>query len=320
MEPKVNFTLVGLFVFLLGAALVAVVLWLSRADYRGVYDRYYVYMTESVSGVSPDSSVKYRGVDVGRVKEIVLNPDNPEQVRLSLDLVRGTPIKEDTVAVLETRGLTGLTTVNLTGGSRDSPPLAVKPGEKYPVIQTRPSFFLRLDNAISRILSDESLPVLLRNLNSLAGDARTMVDAQSRADLKRILRNLADVTQMLAKHREELGAAIVKAGTALDRFAVLGDTIDDRLPEILDQAKLSLQSFQSMTRDIARTSASVQSALDGNRAGLEQLTGETLPETGMLVSELRQLTATVQRLAQELEREPSALLFGRANPTRGPGE
>ena len=320
MEPKVNYTLVGLFVFLLGAAAVAVVLWLSRTDYRGAYDRYYTYMTESVSGLSPDASVKYRGVDVGRVKEIVLNPKNPEQVRLALDLVRGTPIKEDTVAVLETQGLTGLTTVNLMGGTRDSPPLTVKPGEDYPVIRTRPSFFSRLDSAISRILSDESLPVLLTNLNNLASDARGLVDAQSRADLKRLLGNLASITQTLATHREELGAAIAKADTTLDRLASLGKKMDDQLPEVIDQARVSIRSFQSMTQDIARTSASIHSVLEGNRADLEQFTGQTLADTGLLVADLRQLTATLQRLAQELETEPSILVFGRAHPTRGPGE
>ena len=50
MEPKVNYTLVGLFIALLGAALLAGVLWLSQTDYRGVYDRYYTYMEESVVG------------------------------------------------------------------------------------------------------------------------------------------------------------------------------------------------------------------------------------------------------------------------------
>ena len=155
MEPKVNYTLVGLFVALLGTALLAGVVWLSRTDYRGVYDRYYTYMTESVSGLSADSAVKYRGVDVGRVKEITLNPENPEEVRIALDLVRGTPVKVDTVAVLETQGLTGISTVNLTGGSRDAPPLAAKPGEKFLVIQSRPSFFFRLDLALSRVLEDQ---------------------------------------------------------------------------------------------------------------------------------------------------------------------
>ena len=187
MEPKVNYTLVGLFIALLGAGLLAGVLWLSRTDYRGVYDRYYTYMDESVTGLSNDSSVKYRGVDVGRVKESILNPDNPEQVRIALDLVRGTPIKEDTVAVLETQGLTGITTVNLTGGTRAAPLLKAKPGENFPVIKSQPSFYTQLSRSLARLTANEQLPELLANLNNLTQDARGLLDAQSRADLKRIL-------------------------------------------------------------------------------------------------------------------------------------
>ena len=320
MEPKVNYTLVGLFVALLGSALLAGVLWLSRTDYRGVYDRYYTYMTESVSGLSADSAVKYRGVDVGRVKEIRLNPKNPEEVRIALDLLRGTPVKKDTVAVLETQGLTGIATVNLTGGSRDAAILTVKPGEQFPVIQSRPSFFFRLDNALSRVLDNESLARLLANLNDLAQDARGVVDAQSRADLKRILADLAKIIATLSSRRAELGEGIARADAALEHFADLSKKIDERLPELMDQAKTGIRSFSGMTEEIERTSAALQSALDENRSEIGQFTGQTLAETGGLVADLRQLTATLQRLAQELEREPNALIFGRRRPARGPGE
>ena len=320
MEPKVNYTVVGLFVTLLGTALLAGVLWLSRTDYRGVYDRYYTYMTESVTGLSTDSAVKYRGVDVGRVKEIVLNPKNPEEVRIALDLVRGTPVKADTVALLETQGLTGIATVNLTGGSRDAPFLTVKPGAEFPVIKSRPSFFSRLDNALSRVLDDESLPRLLANLNDLAQDARGVVDLQSRADLKRILADLAKVTGALSSRRAELGDGIARADAAFEHFADLSKKMDEQLPELLDQGKASIRSIRHMTEEIARTSASIQSALDENRSEIGQFTGQTLAEAGSLVSDLRQLTATLQRLAQDLEREPNVLIFGRSRPGRGPGE
>ena len=83
---------------------------------------------------------------------------------------------------------------------------------------------------------------------------------------------------------------------------------------------MSLRAFENMSLDIARTSASLDSALDSNRSNIEQFTGQTLAETGVLVSDLRQLTAKLQGLAEELEREPSALIFGRARPIRGPGE
>ncbi|MDP2786291.1 MAG: MCE family protein, partial [Sulfurimicrobium sp.] len=62
METKVNYTIVGLFVILLFAALVAGILWLSGgAQYRKTYDTYLAYMNESVSGLNLNAPVKYRG-------------------------------------------------------------------------------------------------------------------------------------------------------------------------------------------------------------------------------------------------------------------
>jgi phospholipid/cholesterol/gamma-HCH transport system substrate-binding protein len=53
---------------------------------------------------------------------------------------------------------------------------------------------------------------------------------------------------------------------------------------------------------------------------LEQFSRNTLAETSLLVAELRQLTATLNRVAQDLEREPNALVLGRARRPKGPGE
>jgi len=320
MEPKVNYTLVGLFIALLGVALLAGILWLSRTDYRGVYDRYYTYMDESVTGLSNDSSVKYRGVDVGRVKEAILNPDNPEQVRIALDLVRGTPVKEDTFAVLETQGLTGITTVNLRGGSRAAPLLKAKPGETYPVIKSQPSLYAQLGTSLGRLMANEKLPALLANLDNLTQEARGMLDAQSRADFKRMLGDLAQITKVIAGRRLELADSIVKADATLDRFAAAGKTLNERLPGILDESTAGLRALRDATSEIKRAGASLGATVEGSRGDIAQFTGQTLPESALLITEMRQLTATLQRLASELEREPSALVFGRAQPVRGPGE
>jgi phospholipid/cholesterol/gamma-HCH transport system substrate-binding protein len=320
MEPKVNYTLVGLFIALLGAATVTGVLWLSRTDYRGVYVRYYTFMDESVSGLSRDSYVKYQGVEVGRVKEIALDPNNPEQVRLGLDLVRGTPVKEDTMAVLETQGLTGITIVNLRGGSRASPLLSAKPGERYPIIKSEPSFYAQLSGSLARLTTNEQIPALLANLTNLTQDARSLLDAQSRADLKRTLAALAQVTQTLALHRSELAGAVAQSEAAADRFAAVGKKLDEKLPELFEQASANLRGLERMTDQLGRAGATLNSTVDGSRGDIAQFTGQTLAEAGLLVGELRQLTATLQKVSSDLEREPSALIFGRAPPVRGPGE
>ena len=75
MENKVNYALVGGFVLLLGAALIAGVLWLaSGGGFQKKYDLYLALVGESVAGLNLNAPVKYRGVDVGKVREIQLDP------------------------------------------------------------------------------------------------------------------------------------------------------------------------------------------------------------------------------------------------------
>ncbi|TAJ34975.1 MAG: MCE family protein [Nitrospirae bacterium] len=320
MEPKVNYTLVGLFVVLFTAALVGVILWLGKGEYRTSYDHYYAYMQESVSGLSVNSPVKYRGVEVGRVKEIVLNPDNPEEVRLTMDIARGTPVKADTLAVLDTQGLTGLAIVNLTGGSRESPPLEAKPDQVYPVIKSGPSLLYRLDTALSRLLADQALSRLLTNATGLSEDARLMFDEQNRASFKQVLSDLATVTQTLAARNQRLDQGMESAAQTFQSLAQVSRTLNEELPMILARVQRSASALDSMSKDLAHTSTAVGALVADSKPNLEQFTGQTLSEVSLLVTELRQLTATLQRVASQVEQEPSSLVFGRAPQPRGPGE
>lgn len=320
MEPKVNYVLVGAFVAVLGAAVLVVVLWLGKSDYRGVYDQYYVYMHESVAGLSVNSTVKYRGVDVGRVKDIQLNPENPEEVRLTLDILHATPVKTDTVALLETQGLTGLARVNLNGGSREAPALEVAPGQEYPVIKTGPSLFFRLDMAISRLLSDQGLTKLLANVNTLSQNATAVVDEENRAAVRQILRDLSELTQMLAAHSEGVERGVRSASLAAENVAKMTETMNRQMPALLERVSKSAAALQTMTEELAQTGRAVRSTVQESRPDIEQFTRQTLSETGALVTELRQLTGTLQRVARQLEQEPSALVLGKKAPQRGPGE
>jgi phospholipid/cholesterol/gamma-HCH transport system substrate-binding protein len=320
MEPKVNYLLVGSFVALLGAAALAGILWLGKTDYRGVYDRYEAYMRESVRGLSVNSTVKYRGVDVGRVKDIALNPENPEEVRLTLDIARGTPIKTDTIAVLETQGLTGLATINLTGGSREAPPLQVLEGQEYPVIKTGPSLFFRLDEAISRLLSEKGLSKLLDDLDTVAKEAAEILDEKNRSALKQTIKDLSDVAQTVAAHKEQMNRGLTGAAQSADNLVKVTRSLNEQVPVLLARINKSAAALHTLTEELARTSKAVGSVVNETRPELEQFSQQTLPETGLLVTELRQLASTLTRVARDLEREPNALVFGRPAPPRGPGE
>ncbi|MGE0643274.1 MAG: MlaD family protein [Nitrospira sp.] len=320
MEPKVNYVLVGSFVAFLGAAVLVGVLWLGKTDYRGLYDRYEAHMKESVAGLSVNSTVKYRGVDVGRVKDITLRPDNPEEVLLTLDIARGTPIKTDTLAVLETQGLTGLATVNLTGGSREAPALVALEGQNYPVIKTGPSLFFRLDEAVSRLLSEEGLAQLIVHLDSAAVGVAKMLDEENQTLLKRTIKDLSDVAQTIASHKTQIDQSLNGAAKSADNLVKLTASLNAQVPTLLAGINKSVVALDRATDELAKTSKTVGTIVNESKPELQQFTKRTLPEAGLLVTELRQLTGTLTRVARELEREPSSLVFGRKTPPRGPGE
>jgi phospholipid/cholesterol/gamma-HCH transport system substrate-binding protein len=308
MEEKVNFALVGVFVLLLGAALITGVLWLSSGGaYRKAYDTYHTYMRESVSGLSRDAPVRYRGVEVGRVRRMALAQTDAEQVQLTLDIEHGTPVKQDTVAVLRVQGLTGIAYVELSGGSRGSPQLEAQPGEDYPVIRSGPSLMVRLDSAISTVLT---------NFNRTSESLGALLDEDSRRTIKQTLTDLHAVTRTLAAHSSAIDAGLVNAARTMDNTARLsGD-----LPRLIERLQKSADGFDRMTAELARAGASASGTLEGARADLGQATGETLLEVRLLASELREVTGSLRRFSGELERNPSMLLFGRRPPPTGPGE
>src|SRR3546814_6760664 len=130
MEPRANYILVGAFalVVLLGFAIAAV--WLARVELRESTVRYDVFFEGSVTGLRPGNAVRYRGVPVGTVAAMQINPRNVEQVQVTLSVPAGTPIKADTVASLELEEITGVAYVQLSGGTQEAPPLAAQPGQE----------------------------------------------------------------------------------------------------------------------------------------------------------------------------------------------
>ncbi len=308
MEAKVNFALVGAFVMVLTTALIAGLLWLSSGKYyRKSYDTYLTYMTESVSGLNLNAPVRYRGVEVGRVRQIALAPGDVEQVQVTLDIDRGTPVKEDTVALLETQGLTGIAFVDLTGGHRSSPPLRAQPGQEYPVIKSTPSLMTGLETSVPALLAD--LERVTNNLNALTSE-------DNRKAVKGTLADLEVLSRTLAARSATIDAGLSDAARTMQNTA----RFTAQLPSLVQRLERSADAFDQMANKLASAGASATDTLEGSRAEVQQFTSETLPEVHQLVAELRGLTATLQHVGDEVERNPAILLAGRPPAKRGPGE
>jgi phospholipid/cholesterol/gamma-HCH transport system substrate-binding protein len=292
MESKLNYTIVGLFVVILTTAMLSFAYWLTKSYGVQVYDTYYVHLTESVAGLNIDAAVKYRGVDVGTVTNIGINPENPEEVRLALEINRDTHIKTDTTAAISYYGITGLAFIELKGMDKNAPLLKVV-DDTVPVIPSRPSAIKRIDQSLSQLA--EKSAKTLDNINRLFGDKNLKNIEDLLIESKGLvtdLRSQLDGMQTLMDKGLEMESKIISAA--------------DKVGEASTSIKLLADNLEKNTTGIS------QEMSTGMRDSFSALT--------QLLSDLDILTISLQSTINDIKTSPGDLLFKRTQTLPGPGE
>ena len=303
-----NYALVGAFVLTLGAVLVVGALWLAAGGaWQKRYDTYLAVEDESVAGLNLDAPVKYNGVDVGKVQAIYLDHTNPQRVNLLFAIERGTPIKEDTIAVLKTQGLTGIAYVELNGGTVASPPLLIQPGAYYPQIRTSPSLAARLENVLTSVLA---------KLDSTSSNINAMLSQENQAALRSALADIATVARTVAARKDSIDTSLSDAATSLKNTAKASAKID----ALIGRVGRGADAVEKMGNSVAATSASAGKTVDAVGVDMKRISTETLPELERLLAELTSLSASLKTLTDQTRRDPRALIFGRTPAPGGPGE
>jgi phospholipid/cholesterol/gamma-HCH transport system substrate-binding protein len=300
--------MVGAFVLGLGALLIAGVLWLaSGGAFKQQYDLYLAVSDESVAGLNLNAPVKYNGVDIGKVRDIRLDPANQARVNLLFALEQGTPIKEDTVAVLKTQGLTGIAYVELSGGAQGSPPLRTLAGNRYPLIRTKPSLGARLENVLTSVLA---------KLDSTSNSINTLLSDDNKAAFKSALADIAVVSRTIAARKDTLDAGIASAA----RTFANSDRATAQLGPAIDRISRSADALEKMGKEAAVASASAGKTFETVGEGVKRFNADALPELERLLGEMNVLSASLRRLSEKVEGSPGGLLLGRSPVTPGPGE
>lgn len=308
MDDKVNYSLVGAFVLLLGTVLVAAVLWLASGIGRQrSVDHYQAFIQESVAGLNVNAPVKYMGVDVGKVSRIEIDPQNSQQVRLSFLINRGTPIKRDSVAVLKAQGLTGIAYVELSGGSAGSPPLLAGADGAVPTIPFKLSLTARLENVLTAVLG---------NVDRVSNNLNAVFDADNRLALKTVLANAASLSEALAASRGAISAGLADAA----RTAKLASQASEQLAPTLASLARSAQAVERMADSAKLASEGAGRAADAAASGVQQMASDTLPELARLLAQTSQLADSLRRLSEQTASNPNSLLIGRPAVRPGPGE
>lgn len=322
MESKVNYTAVGIFVLILSIALIAFAFWLGKYnDEEHNYHRYRLYITESVSGLTPEAAVKFHGVDVGKVESIQINPRNSEEVELVLKINKSTPIKTDSSAVLKFYGITGLAFIEIMGGSKNASLLETDE-DNYATIPSSPSLFQRLDESLSnvasklsttldhadRIFSDRNVDNLAASLEHLRSLTQQVDDYQN--DIKALLAQTSALESNATISLESMRQAGVSVKTTSDNFNTFVQT----------KASTTLESLEATSKQSHSLIQKIEASIDRGDYDLHSIAAPASAELNELISQTRVLTYEMEATLRNLRESPSDLLFKKSTPKSGPGE
>ena len=306
MENRSYALLTGLFTLLLGAALAATFIWF-RGDNRD-YDEYLVSSQLPVNGLYPQAAVRFRGVEIGKVEKVFLDPQNPRNVLIRVSVDHSIKITKGTFAQLGYQGVTGIAHVLLDDEGNDPEPI-VRPPEGLPTIIVRGNVFDDLVESSKTLLKQAS--TLMDRLNGIVGE-----DNQNRLE-----RTLANFEKASAQLEPALKAIPEVAERAQQ---LLGDENQQSIKRSLgnlEQATSAILPIAEDSRQVLTNIRTLSEKLDriSNELSAE-VSEKTLPRINDLVDQLDRDSRDFRRLVLQIEREPQSLVFGRKPVQPGPGE
>ncbi|TAN50062.1 MAG: MCE family protein [Methylococcaceae bacterium] len=278
--------LTGLFVLVLGCALLLMALWLGQ--YGKAYNVYVVTTQNAVSGLKPESTVYYRGVEAGKVTQMGFDPKDVRTIQVRIKVGKHIPITNKSFAKLRVQPLTGLAQIELDNAQGDAQPLQTS--EVNPAtIPLHPSLMDHLTDS-GRDMLGQTEQLLVR-LNDLLKD-------ENRERVHHILGNVETVSARLIKLEDRLDTALTG------------------LPALSGDARRTLGHIDELVVDLKETSR----RLRGFGELGDSLMQTTLPRLDSSLGELQDTADQIKKLARHIDKDPQALLLGPAPAAPGPGE
>jgi phospholipid/cholesterol/gamma-HCH transport system substrate-binding protein len=300
MEREANYAAVGAFVLIVAIVGALFVWWYSGSRDHKDYQRYEIYFEGSVSGLDKGAAVRYLGVGVGRVIDMSIDPRDSARVEVIVDIDTRTPISDDTVAILQLQGVTGLLYIDLMEDREHKRQSLLVASLRYPVIRSAPSRFdvflsglpelvsdaVQVVNRVQKIISDENVKSVQDTLSNLETMSRGL--PQTARDLNALIVELRGATADISASAKSARAVIADVGPGVESSIAQLRVVADHLADATDQLDKIIAENRQDVRSFAR---------DG------------LPEIERFVREGRAAAADVRALAESLRENPTQLLY-----------
>ena len=307
MENRSHALMTGIFTIALLVATILVGLWFNRDKTELV--PYEIVTIQSIPGLNPQATVRYRGLEVGRVDEIVFDPRVTGQILIRLSVDAASPITSTTFATLGYQGVTGIAFIQLDDERTGSPRLATN-GERIARIPLRPGLLDQLeDRGLAILEKAEKVTASLDELLSEDNRAK-MVGAFESVD--RAADAYAAIPERLDPVLDQLPGLVKKVDRSMDSIDTLA-TSATAMTRNYDQLATRLQAPDGPIERLNTTIGALGAATS-------ELELETLPHVVRMTDEARASLRAVRRTANSFSDRPQSILFGTPGDAPGPGE
>lgn len=314
MENRSYAFMTGVFTLTLLAAAILISLWLNRDRIERV--PYLVATTRSVSGLSPQAPIRFRGLDVGRVKSISFDQQVPGQILVELNINPDAPITQSTFATLGFQGVTGIAFIQLNDDG-DKPVRLTSTREKMARIELRASIFDKMESHGSLILTQ-------------AEELTTRLNSFLTTENQRIIIAMFDqATKTAAKYEsipQQLEPVLAKLPALEDRTQkVLGSVLD-----LSKEAKTMAHNVNGLIGQIQAPDGALQHLTQAARSAnhtlgvaqqvADEVETHALPRVSALTDDARGTVRNLNRAVTTFSEQPQSILFGTQSLLPGPGE
>lgn len=324
MESKANYAIIGAFVLFVIVFSIGFVAWYSNSQFDRQYDEYDVVFTGPVRGLSPGGEVRYIGLKVGEVVRLHLDDDDNNKVIAQIRVDSTTPVHTDSYAQLEPLGLTGLNLIQIFAGDegveveKQSYGSGIRRDRHK--LEGRGSTFDTILGGGTTLIDAASLAL---------GNVNNLISPPAVADLHNILKNLEVFTGKLAEVEldaetvEQLTAVAIKtaedislAANAIEKgVSDMSEIASADLRDLLSRAQQSLAVVDNTLLEYGTLGTETTKLVTDARDALNRFSSSGVTDAEEALDEIRVLSQTLNRIADNLEQSPLGFVAGEERET-----
>ena len=315
MERKAHYALIGTFVLVSLAALLAFTAWLSNAQFDKKFDNYEISFRGGVQGLSEGTEVRFNGLKVGDINKLRIDPNDNNSVIVDIQVESNTPVDFESVGRMEPLGLTGLNYIQIIPGGPNSR-LIKNSTDKDP---------FRLKGEASRIdlllgsggTVMESSQAALARINAVMTPEAIMDFHEILNNLKVITNNFVDlkvdpeIFNRTMQSIEQASSDVSLAADAVDLAAKDFDVlIETDVRTVLNRSKISMEKLDKTLVAIEALSKDSNQLITDGRDAINRLSNSGLTDLEETIDSIRRAVLGLESILINFEQNPTAFIAG----------